>query len=129
MGIVESTNRIICHKDTPNANTFLFEDKINHVRGNYSQNSITNPWGKTSFNEFRHSKEKIASNILASRLAKLVDYGIFEKKENPVKKSKIDYFLTDRGRSLESILMAIGNWGYENISGVNDSAAYFNAKG
>lgn len=85
--------------------------------------------GKTSFNEFRHSKEKIASNILASRLAKLVDYGIFEKKENAVKKSKIDYFLTDRGRSLEPILMAIGNWGYENISGVNDSAAYFNAKG
>ncbi|NET33141.1 MAG: helix-turn-helix transcriptional regulator [Cyanothece sp. SIO1E1] len=85
--------------------------------------------GKTSFNEFRHSKEKIASNILASRLAKLVDYGIFEKKENAIKKSKIDYVLTDLGRSLKPILIAIGNWGYENISGVNDSAAYFNAKG
>ncbi len=83
---------------------------------------------KTSFNEFRHSKEKIASNILASRLAKLVDYGIFKKKENAIKKSKIDYVLTDLGRSLEPVLQAIGDWGFENISGVNNSAAYFNAK-
>ena len=81
--------------------------------------------GKTSFNEFRNSKEKIASNILANRLAKLVDYGIFEKKENADKKSKIDYILTDLGRSLKPILIEIGNWGFEHIPEVNNSAGYF----
>lgn len=81
--------------------------------------------GKTSFNEFRHSKEKIASNILANRLEKLVAYGIFEKKENAEKKSKIDYILTELGRSLEPVVIAIGTWGFENIEGVNNSAEYF----
>ena len=83
---------------------------------------------KKSFNEFRYSKEKIASNILSNRLAKLVECGIFEKRENEDKKSKIDYLLTERGRSLEPILIAIGNWGYDNIMDVNNSADYFNAK-
>ena len=83
--------------------------------------------GKTSFNEFRNSKEKIASNILSSRLTKLVEFGIFEKRENADKKSKIDYILTDLGRSLKPILIEIGNWGFENIPGVNNSADYFNA--
>ena len=83
--------------------------------------------GKTSFNEFRYSKEKIASNILQNRLEKLVAWGIFEKNENANKKSKIDYTLTDRGRSLEPILIAIGNWGFENISDTNNSADYLNA--
>ena len=81
--------------------------------------------GKTSFNEFRHSKEKIASNILSSRLENLVSHGIFEKKENADKKSKIDYLLTERGWGLKPAVLAIGNWGYEHIEGVNDSAAYF----
>ena len=81
--------------------------------------------GKTSFNEFRVSKEKIASNILAARLEHLVTVGIFEKSENAKKKSKIDYMLTDLGRSLQPVIMAIGTWGYENIDGVNDSTSYF----
>ena len=81
--------------------------------------------GKKSFNEFRNSKEKIASNILARRLENLVANGIFEKRENAEKKSKIDYVLTDRGMSLKPILIAIGNWGFENIAQVNNSADYF----
>ena len=82
--------------------------------------------GKTSFNEFRYSKEKIASNILSSRLETLVSYGIFEKRENAEKKSKIDYLLTDLGESLRPVVMEIGKWGYKHIDGVNDSVAYFN---
>ncbi len=84
--------------------------------------------GKTSFNEFRNSKEKIASNILSSRLDFLVANGIFEKQQNAKKRSKIDYILTKRGHSLKSVVIALGNWGYENIAEVNDSAKFFNQK-
>ena len=80
---------------------------------------------KTSFNEFRNSKEKIASNILASRLDKLVALGIMEKKDNADKKSKNDYILTDFGWTLEPVVKSIGQWGAENIAGVNNSVAYF----
>ena len=82
--------------------------------------------GKTSFNEFRHSKEKIASNILANRMEQLVANGIFEKRENADKKSKIDYILTARGISLKPVILALGNWGFDNISRVNNSAEYLN---
>lgn len=73
--------------------------------------------GHTSFNEFRHSGEGIASNILANRMEKLVRYGIMTKKQNPEKRSKLDYVLTDRGRELEPIIMAIGKWGSDHVKG------------
>jgi DNA-binding HxlR family transcriptional regulator len=69
----------------------------------------------TSFGEFRSSPEKIASNILADRLEKLVAYGIMDKTPNLHSKLKIDYKLTEKGRQLEPILFAMGKWGYENI--------------
>lgn len=82
--------------------------------------------GKTSFNEFRNSKEKIASNILQNRLEKLVNLGIMTKSENEIKKSKNDYFLTDFGWTLKPVIKTIGQWGADAIDGVNNSAEYMN---
>jgi len=70
-----------------------------------------------AFGQFRSSPEKIASNILTDRLERLVRYGIMEKNNNPDNKLKFDYRLTERGRQLEPILLAIGKWGAENIQG------------
>lgn len=80
--------------------------------------------GKTSFNEFRNSNEKIASNILSAKLENLVEHGIFKKRMNKEKRSKIDYLLTKRGEALRPVILAIGEWGFDNISGVNDSTKY-----
>lgn len=80
--------------------------------------------GKTSFNEFRNSNEKIASNILSAKLEKLVEHGIFKKRMNKEKRSKIDYILTNRGEALRPVVLALGNWGFEHISGVNNSAKF-----
>lgn len=71
----------------------------------------------TTFGEFRGSTEKIATNILTDRLEKLVRYGIMDKKKNLENKLKYDYSLTERGRQLKPVLMAIGKWGYEHIEG------------
>ncbi len=80
--------------------------------------------GKTSFNEFRNSNEKIASNILSAKLENLVEHGILRKRINKEKRSKIDYLLTKRGEALRPVILAIGEWGFDNISGVNDSTKY-----
>ncbi|MDX2362449.1 MAG: helix-turn-helix domain-containing protein [Crocinitomicaceae bacterium] len=80
--------------------------------------------GKSSFNEFRSSKEKIASNILQNRLEKLVGLGIMTKSANTEKKSKNDYFLTDFGLTLKPVIKSVGQWGYDSIEGVNNSAIY-----
>lgn len=76
--------------------------------------------GSKSFGEFSSSPEKIASNILTNRLEKLVSFGILSKSQNADNKLKIDYTLTDRGKQLEPILLALGKWGYSNIKGTNN---------
>jgi DNA-binding HxlR family transcriptional regulator len=76
--------------------------------------------GSKSFGEFSSSPEKIATNILTDRLEKLVSYGIFNKTRNLHNKLKFDYILTDRGKQLEPVLLALGKWGYSHIEGTND---------
>ena len=76
--------------------------------------------GYTSFGQFRNSTEKIASNILTARLEKLVSNGILTKTKHPTNQLKYDYKLTDIGQRLKPVLMALGEWGFENIEGANN---------
>lgn len=53
----------------------------------------------------------IASNLLTDRLTRLVGHGVLEKvpyQERPV---RFDYRLTDSGRALSPVLIAIMQWG------------------
>ena len=75
---------------------------------------------KQSFNEFRNSAEKIASNILTNRMEKLVKYGIMNKTRNADNKLKFDYLLTDKGMKLKPIIEALGEWGFNHIDGTNN---------
>ncbi len=73
-----------------------------------------------TFGEFKSSSENIASNILSSRLNKLVCAGIFVKNQNETNKLKYDYELTAKGRSLEPLLLALGKWGMDNFSSTDN---------
>ena len=75
----------------------------------------------TSFNDFRASPEKIASNILSDRLNKLVSNGIMTKSKNPGNKLKFDYSLTEMGLELEPLVMEMASWGHKNIAGTNNA--------
>lgn len=76
--------------------------------------------GYTTYGEFQSSEEKIATNILAARLKKMMQHGLFEKVRDPENKLKIHYMLTEKGRSLNSVLMAMGDWGVDHIGGTCD---------
>jgi DNA-binding HxlR family transcriptional regulator len=76
--------------------------------------------GSTSFGEFRSCREKIASNILTSRLEKLVKHGIMTKTNNLHHKLKFDYKLTEMGLELKPIILALGSWCFKNVEGTND---------
>jgi DNA-binding HxlR family transcriptional regulator len=73
--------------------------------------------GKAHFKEFARSPEGIATNILASRLAKLVNGGIAEKYPSQDYPGRDGYRLTDKGHSLGPVLAAMADWGLENIEG------------
>jgi DNA-binding HxlR family transcriptional regulator len=73
--------------------------------------------GKSQFKEFMSSPEKIASNILADRLGKLVESGLAEKFHAEHQSGWEAYRLTKKGKSLLPLLQAIADWGLSYIKG------------
>jgi len=67
--------------------------------------------GKRHFRELLQSDERIASNILADRLARLVEHGVLTKSDDPSHKQKAVYSLTEKGIALLPIIVQIGAWG------------------
>lgn len=68
--------------------------------------------GNTHFRELlTGSLEGIASNILAARLAKLVDAGLLTRHDDPSHRQKVDYRLTEAAIELVPVLAHLGAWG------------------
>ena len=67
--------------------------------------------GKRHFRELLQSDERIASNILADRLARLVEHGVLTKAGDPTHQQKAIYTLTEKGIELLPIVVQIGAWG------------------
>lgn len=73
--------------------------------------------GKSHYHEFAQSPERIATNILADRLDRLVKSGLVRAQESPARAGSSQYVLTDKGQSLFPLLVAIKDWGLANIQG------------
>jgi DNA-binding HxlR family transcriptional regulator len=72
--------------------------------------------GLAHFEEFQ-STLGIARNILSNRLARLVDNGILKREPDPADRRKVAYRLTDKGRDLLPVLIALRQWGERWVSG------------
>ncbi|HEX8876542.1 MAG TPA: helix-turn-helix domain-containing protein [Phycisphaerales bacterium] len=73
--------------------------------------------GKTQYNEFTESPERIATNILADRLEKLCRSGLVESRASESHAGRFLYSLTAKGRSLFPLLESIRDWGLANLPG------------
>jgi DNA-binding HxlR family transcriptional regulator len=67
-------------------------------------------YGLSHFEQFQ-AQLGIARNILANRLAKLVQHGILERRECVDDRRKIIYKLTTKGAALLPTLIALRQWG------------------
>lgn len=68
--------------------------------------------GRTRFRELlNNSIEGIASNVLASRLAKLTEAGLLVREPHPGHRQKVDYFLTEAAIQLVPLIIELGDWG------------------
>lgn len=63
-----------------------------------------------TYGDFLKSEEKIATNILASRLQALEANGIITKSVHPDSKAKVLYKLTQKGIELLPVLIEIDLW-------------------
>ena len=78
---------------------------------------------RAAFNGLHHfedfqSELGIARNILANRLARLVENGIMERSPLPTDRRKIAYKLTDKGHALLPTMVALRQWGERWETGV-----------
>lgn len=71
---------------------------------------------KNTYGEFSKSDEKIATNILASRLLTLEENGIIKKLGHPDSKAKVLYILTEKGIDLLPILLEIQLWSDKHLT-------------
>lgn len=63
-----------------------------------------------TYGDFLKSDEKIATNILATRLQTLEENGIILKSEHPLSKAKVLYKLTQKGIDLLPLMIEINLW-------------------
>jgi DNA-binding HxlR family transcriptional regulator len=70
--------------------------------------------GKRRFSEFQRSLG-LAKNILSARLRHLTANGIMEKRASVNVGGRDEYYLTTKGRRLRLVLVALRQWGEENL--------------
>lgn len=71
---------------------------------------------KQRFEEFLESPEGISTNILANRLKSLEKMGLVEKQPYSNHSRRMNYQLTERGKSLRPVLKAMVAWGLKHVS-------------
>jgi DNA-binding HxlR family transcriptional regulator len=71
--------------------------------------------GRRRFDEIQEERG-IASNILSQRLATLVDEGIAERRRYSEHPERFEYHLTDKGRELLPLQLALLDWGDKYMS-------------
>jgi DNA-binding HxlR family transcriptional regulator len=64
------------------------------------------------FSELRHALPHVSSNLLADRLRELEHNGVIRRGPAPTEGPRV-YELTEWGRKLEPILLALGDWGID----------------
>src|SRR4051812_13463479 len=83
-------------------------------------------FGKKTYGEFLESEEKIATNILATRLASMEQNGILVKKPHPKDKRKEVYELTEKGLDLIPIMLEMANWSFKHDPQTGAPAEWIN---
>lgn len=75
------------------------------------------------FNGLHHFEEYqstlgIARNILSNRLARLVEHEILRREPDATDRRRVAYRLTEKGKALLPVLIALRQWGERWVSGV-----------
>ena len=83
--------------------------------------------GMTRFEEFQKSLA-IAPNMLARRLAALVEAGMLEKRRYSTRPPRDEYVLTERGRDFRPVLLSLLAFGNRHFAPEGASVAIVDAK-
>lgn len=71
--------------------------------------------GTLRFNEIRRRLPDVTQRMLTNQLRELEADGFIVRTVYPEVPPKVEYSLSDRGRSLEPVIMALKAWGEANV--------------
>jgi len=75
--------------------------------------------GARRFEDFKAAG--IADNILSARLKKLIEAGIFKRRRYQTHPDRYEYLLTEKGRALAPVVLALRSWGKRFTKGPDSS--------
>jgi len=67
--------------------------------------------GPRRFQDFQASLPGVASNTLSARLKSLEDHGLVRRQLYNDRPPRLEYVLTDKGKSLGPVVKALRDWG------------------
>lgn len=77
--------------------------------------------GPARFHEIREAIPDISDRMLSERLRELEREGILTRKVIPETPVRVEYELTEKGRALETAIMAIGQWAERWVPATEES--------
>ncbi len=80
-------------------------------------------YGRRRFSEMQRVLG-VARNVLASRLERLVDEGILERRIYSERPERFEYFLTEKGLDLWPVMVSLMHWGDKHLA-VSRAASRF----
>ena len=85
--------------------------------------------GSRRFSEIRRAIPDVSQRMLTLTLRGLERDGLVSRKVTPTIPPRVDYELTALGKSLQTPVIALGQWAYENLSHIHAARAAFDATG
>lgn len=75
--------------------------------------------GELRFSELKRQVGSVTQRMLTKQLRELEDDGLILRKVYAVVPPKVEYSLTDKGRTLDPILISLRDWGLEHVKNHN----------
>lgn len=73
---------------------------------------------KKRFSELKRQVGSVTQRMMTKQLRELEEAGLVHREVFAVVPPKVEYSLTEKGRSLDPILIALRNWGNEHVKDI-----------
>jgi DNA-binding HxlR family transcriptional regulator len=77
--------------------------------------------GPQGFNALKEAVDGVSSKVLSDSLEDLEEHGLVDREIVSEKPFRVEYSLTDRGHSLEPVIVAMREWGQEHLAAPADA--------